>query len=100
MFILIGYNMVQGPSSHHGSEGDDLAVADMRVRLLAGLKRYLHGKRLNGLLSSEVAIFPLYLLGLPGCYHTLVLPVSSCELVCWFLHHMLLALVPATLLVV
>ncbi|KAL0054880.1 hypothetical protein WJX82_003714 [Trebouxia sp. C0006] len=42
-----------GPSSHHGSEGDDLAVADMRVRLLAGLKRYLHGKRLNGLLSSE-----------------------------------------------
>ncbi|KAL0035986.1 hypothetical protein WJX77_010179 [Trebouxia sp. C0004] len=42
-----------GPSSHHGSEADDLAVADMRVRLLAGLKRYLHGKRLNGLLSSE-----------------------------------------------
>ena len=26
----------------------------MRVRLLAGLKRYLHGKRLNGLLSSQV----------------------------------------------
>ncbi len=46
--------MMQSPSSHHGSEGDDLAVADMRVRLLAGLKRYLHGKRLNGLLSSEV----------------------------------------------
>ena len=47
--------MVQSPPSHHGSEADDLAVADMRVRLLAGLKRYLHGKRLNGLLSSEVS---------------------------------------------
>ena len=45
---------VQSPGSHHGSEADELAVADMRVRLLAGLKRYLHGKRLNGLLSSEV----------------------------------------------
>ena len=55
MFILIWHHMVQGPSSHHGSEADDLAVADMRVRLLAGLKRYLHGKRLNGLLSSELA---------------------------------------------
>ena len=47
--------MLQRASSHHGSEGEDLAVADMRVRLLAGLKRYLHGKRLNGLLSSEVS---------------------------------------------
>ena len=33
---------------------DEVAVAEMRVRLLAGLKRYLHGKRLNGLLSSQV----------------------------------------------
>ena len=33
---------------------DGEAVAEMRARLLAGLKRYLHGKRLNGLLSSQV----------------------------------------------
>ena len=32
---------------------DEVAVAEMRVRLLAGLTRYLHGKRLNGLLSSQ-----------------------------------------------
>ena len=78
MFMLIWHHMVQGPSSHHGSEADDLAVADMRVRLLAGLKRYLHGKRLNGLLSSEVAISPLHLLGSPACCYTLVLPASRC----------------------
>ncbi len=100
MFILIWHHMVQGPSSHHGSEADDLAVADMRVRLLAGLKRYLHGKRLNGLLSSEVGIFLLQLLGSPGRYCTLVLPASRCELACCDMHHMLLVLIPATLLVV
>ncbi len=82
--------MVQGPSSHHGSEWDDLAVADMRVRLLAGLKRYLHGKRLNGLLSSEVAISPLHLLGSPGCCCTTVVLASWCEPACCDLHRMLL----------
>ena len=45
----------QGPGSEGGQEEDlGLGLADMRVRLLAGLKRYLHGKRLNGLLSSQV----------------------------------------------
>ena len=99
-FILVWHHMVQGPSSHHGSEADDLAVADMRVRLLAGLKRYLHGKRLNGLLSSEVAISPLHLLGSPGCCPTFVLPASRCEPACWYMHDVLLLLdlVPATLL--
>lgn len=43
----------QGLGSEGGQE-EDLGLADMRVRLLAGLKRYLHGKRLNGLLSSQV----------------------------------------------
>ena len=43
----------QGPGSEGGQE-EDLGLTDMRVRLLAGLKRYLHGKRLNGLLSSQV----------------------------------------------
>ncbi len=92
--------MVQGPSSHHGSEGDDLAVADMRVRLLAGLKRYLHGKRLNGLLSSEVVISPSYLLGSPGCFCTTVVLASRRAPACCVLHHMLLVLVPATFLLV
>ena len=54
MILFDGRLFVQSPGSHHGSEADELALADMRVRLLAGLKRYLHGKRLNGLLSSEV----------------------------------------------
>lgn len=45
--------MEQGPGSEGGQE-EELGLADMRVRLLAGLKRYLHGKRLNGLLSSQV----------------------------------------------
>ena len=47
--------MEQGPGSEKGQEEDlGLGLADMRVRLLAGIKRYLHGKRLNGLLSSQV----------------------------------------------
>ena len=92
--------MVQGPSSHHGSEGDDLAVADMRVRLLAGLKRYLHGKRLNGLLSSEVAISPLHMLGSPGCCCTTVVLASRRAPACCVLHHVFLLLIPATLLVI
>ena len=92
--------MVQGPSSHHGSEADDLAVADMRVRLLAGLKRYLHGKRLNGLLSSEVAISPLQLPGSPGCCCTTVVLASWCAPACCVLHHTLLVPIPATLLAV
>ena len=100
MFILVWHHMVQGPSSHHGSEADDLAVADMRVRLLAGLKRYLHGKRLNGLLSSEVAISPSHLLGSPDCYPIFVLPASRCEPACWYMHDVLLVLVPATFLVI
>ena len=92
--------MMQGPSSHHGSEADDLAVADMRVRLLAGLKRYLHGKRLNGLLSSEVAISSLHLLRSPGCCCTTVVLASRCAPACCVLHHMLLVLIPATFVAV
>ena len=42
-----------GSQAGDGHE-DGEAVAEMRARLLAGLKRYLHGKRLNGLLSSQV----------------------------------------------
>lgn len=50
-------------------QDDEIAVAEMRVRLLAGLKRYLHGKRLNGLLSSQVLCYvgePLMIMAVLG----------------------------------
>ena len=38
---------------HHPTE-----LAERRVRMAVGLKRYFHGKRLEGLLSSRVRALP------------------------------------------
>ena len=43
------------PPMGHMSESE---VIEARVRLVVGLKRYFHGKRVEGLLSTAVSVQP------------------------------------------
>ena len=43
----------------------DVEIAEARLRLVVGLKRYFHGKRVEGLLST--AVNPLRLPSLQSC---------------------------------
>jgi hypothetical protein len=57
--MLAMYSTVQGQASEivsrPSSKDDEEELAEARSRLAAGLKRYFHGKRMEGLLSNRVS---------------------------------------------